>query len=33
MALRHGDTVHDFTQDSQHGPIHLYDFGADNWVN
>jgi len=32
MALRLGDTVPDFTQDSQLGPIHLYDFAADSWV-
>ena len=30
MALRLGDTVPDFTQDSQLGPIHLYDFAADS---
>ena len=33
MALRLGDTVHDLTQDSQLGPINLYDFGAVSWVN
>ncbi len=32
MALQLGDTVPDFTQDSQLGPIHLYDFGADSRV-
>jgi GTP-binding protein HflX len=32
MALQLGDTVPDFTQDSQLGPINLYDFGADGWV-
>jgi thioredoxin-dependent peroxiredoxin len=32
MALQLGDTVPDFTQDSQLGPINLYDFGADSWV-
>ncbi|GDX75586.1 hypothetical protein LBMAG41_06620 [Cyanobium sp.] len=32
MNLQLGDTVPDFTQDSQLGPINLYDFGADSWV-
>jgi GTP-binding protein HflX len=32
MALQLGDTVPDFTQDSQLGPINLYAFGADHWV-
>jgi GTP-binding protein HflX len=32
MPLQLGDTVPDFTQDSQLGPINLYDFGADHWV-
>jgi hypothetical protein len=33
MALQLGDTVPDFTQDSQLDPINLYDFEADSWVN
>jgi GTP-binding protein HflX len=32
MALQLGDTVPDFTQDSQLGPINLYDFAAGSWV-
>jgi GTP-binding protein HflX len=32
MALQLGDTVPDFTQDSQLGPINFYDFAADSWV-
>ena len=32
MALQLGDTVPDFTQDSQLGPINLYDFGEGSWV-
>ena len=32
MSLQLGDTVPDFTQDSQLGQINLYDFGADSWV-
>jgi GTP-binding protein HflX len=32
MPLQLGDTVPDFTQDSQLGAINLYDFGADHWV-
>ena len=32
MALRLGDTVPDFTQDSQLGLVDLYDFAADSWV-
>jgi len=32
MALQLGDTVPDFTQDSQLGPINLYDFADDHWV-
>ncbi|MFN9661807.1 MAG: peroxiredoxin [Cyanobacteriota bacterium] len=32
MPLQLGDTVPDFTQESQLGPINLYDFGADHWV-
>jgi GTP-binding protein HflX len=32
MALQLGDTVPDFTQDSQLGPINLYDFAGDSWV-
>ena len=29
-ALQLGDTVPDFTQESQLGPINLYDFAADS---
>jgi alkyl hydroperoxide reductase subunit AhpC len=32
MTLLLGDTVPDFTQDSQLGPINLYDFAGDSWV-
>jgi alkyl hydroperoxide reductase subunit AhpC len=32
MPLQLGDTVPDFTQESQLGPINLYDFAADHWV-
>ena len=32
MALQLGDTVPDFTQNSQLGPINLYDFAGDSWV-
>jgi thioredoxin-dependent peroxiredoxin len=32
MTLRLGDTVPDFTQDSQLGPVNLYEFGGDSWV-
>ena len=32
MALQLGDTVPDFTQNSQLGPINLYDFAGDGWV-
>ena len=32
MALQLGDTVPDFTQESQLGPINLYDFAGDSWV-
>ena len=32
MTLQLGDTVPDFTQDSQLGPINLYDFAGDSWV-
>jgi GTP-binding protein HflX len=32
MALQLGDTVPDFTQDSQLGPIHFYDYAGDSWV-
>ena len=32
MPLQLGDTVPDFTQDSQLGPINLYDFAGDSWV-
>ncbi|MFZ9951094.1 MAG: redoxin domain-containing protein, partial [Vulcanococcus sp.] len=32
MALQLGDTVPDFTQDSQLGPINLYDYAAGSWV-
>ena len=32
MALQLGDTVPNFTQDSQLGPINLYDFAGDSWV-
>jgi GTP-binding protein HflX len=32
MALQLGDIVPDFNQDSQLGPINLYDFAGDNWV-
>ena len=30
MTLLLGDTVPDFTQDSQLGPINLYDFAGDS---
>lgn len=32
MALLLGDTVPDFTQDSQLGPISFYDWAGDSWV-
>lgn len=32
MALQLGDIVPDFTQDSQLGPINLYEFAGDSWV-
>jgi len=32
MPLQLGDTVPDFTQESQLGPINLYDFAGDHWV-
>ena len=32
MALQLGDTVPNFTQDSQQGPINLYDYAGDSWV-
>ena len=32
MTLLLGDTVPDFTQDSQLGPINLYEFAGDSWV-
>ncbi|MBD2102761.1 peroxiredoxin [Leptolyngbya sp. FACHB-261] len=32
MALRLGDVVPDFTQDSTHGEIHFFDWAGDNWV-
>ena len=32
MALQLGDTVPDFTQISQLGPINFYDFASDSWV-
>jgi GTP-binding protein HflX len=32
MALQLGDTVPDFTQNSQLGPIHFYDYAGDSWV-
>ena len=32
MTLRLGDTVPDFSQDSQLGPIQFYDFAAGHWV-
>jgi GTP-binding protein HflX len=32
MSLQLGDTVPDFTQNSQLGPINLYDFAGDSWV-
>jgi len=32
MALQLGDTVPDFTQESQLGPINFYDFAGDSWV-
>ena len=32
MALQLGDTVPDFTQNSQLGPINFYDFAGDSWV-
>jgi GTP-binding protein HflX len=32
MALQLGDTIPDFTQDSQLGPINLYDFAEGGWV-
>ncbi|AGY57738.1 peroxiredoxin [Gloeobacter kilaueensis] len=32
MALRLGDTVPDFTQESTEGPIRFYDWAGDSWV-
>jgi GTP-binding protein HflX len=32
MVLQLGDTVPDFTQESQLGPINLYSFAGDSWV-
>lgn len=32
MALRLGDTVPDFTQDSTHGTINFYEWAGDSWV-
>jgi len=32
MSLQLGDTVPDFTQDSQLGPINFYDYAGDSWV-
>jgi GTP-binding protein HflX len=32
MALQLGDTVPDFSQDSQLGPINFYDYAGDSWV-
>jgi alkyl hydroperoxide reductase subunit AhpC len=32
MPLQLGDTVPDFTRDSQLGPINRYDFAGDSWV-
>ena len=32
MSLLLGEKVPDFTQDSQLGPINLYDFAGDRWV-
>ena len=32
MTLQLGDTVPDFTQESQLGPINLYDFAGVSWV-
>jgi GTP-binding protein HflX len=32
MALQLSDIVPDFTQDSQLGPINLYEFAGDSWV-
>lgn len=32
MALRLGDTVPNFTQNSSEGEINFYDWGGDNWV-
>ena len=32
MALQLGDTVPNFTQDSQQGPINFYDYAGDSWV-
>lgn len=32
MALRLGDIVPNFTQDSTQGPIDFYDWAGDNWV-
>jgi len=32
MALQLGDIVPDFSQDSQLGLIHFYDYAADSWV-
>jgi thioredoxin-dependent peroxiredoxin len=32
MALRLGDTVPNFTQDSSEGPISFYDWAGDSWV-
>ena len=32
MSLQLGDTVPDFTQNSQLGPINFYDYAGDSWV-
>jgi len=32
MALRLGDTVPDFTQESTEGPLHLFDWMGDGWA-
>ena len=32
MALRLGDVVPDFTQDSTEGPLHFYDWAGSSWV-
>jgi len=32
MALRLGDVVPDFTQDSTEGPIHFFEWAGDQWV-